>query len=310
MPGEEDNGAAVAAAQGTPAPEPALSPAPAVDPAPAAASSAGDAPAPASSPEPVAGAPAADAAPAAKPANEFAPSLLDEAAKAKEPQPAPEGDKPKEPAKDAAKSEGDKPADAAKDSPGETPPEPIKYEFTYPEGVKPEDVNSERMTAYTDLIGGARLAPEVGQKLLDMHFAEINEAVQKAVDRNSQHQWDVFNEQQKRWREDLLSDQELGGSRHQTAMNTVMSLIDAFNSRDPNRDMKDVAAERQRMLDTARTTGFANNADWIRLLHWAGSRLAKEGTPRPAPPPRQQQPTGRDRGLARYGRTGAPNGAA
>lgn len=228
--------------------------------------------------------------PADKPANEFAPSLLDQAAKAKE-------DPAAKPGADAAAKDGKAPdakaADAKPtDAPGETPSAPVKYEFTYPEGVKPEEVNAERMSAYTGILGEAKVAPEVGQKLLDLHLSEVKHV----ADAMAQRQWDTFNELQKQWRDTVMADPELGGARHATAIQTVMSLVEQYGGN---------ADERKGLLDAFRVTGAANNPHILRLLHRAGEALAREAKPHPAPPPRSAALSGRDRGLARYSGNGA-----
>jgi hypothetical protein len=310
-------------------------PAAAAEAAPAAAAPAPAADAPiavAEAPVPDAGAAAAEetAAPAAKPADavaaaeikpakEFAPSLLDEAAKptaeAKPGDAAPEKDaakpaaaKPsdkKEPAPAEAKPGGEKPADAksAKDLPAEAPA-PIEYAFTYPEGVKPEDVNPERLGAFTGILNDVRAPPEAGQKLLNLHIEEMTRVAQEVEQRVGERQWDVFATQQKDWRDKVMADPELGGARHATAIRTVMGLVDAFSLREQDdgkvRSADVIAAERKEILDVARMTGIANNPTFLRLLHWAGDRLTREGSARPAPPPRQQNPNPANRGLRRY----------
>ena len=294
--------AAAAAADAAPAAAPAAEPAaPAADAKPADAKAADAKPADAA------------AAAEAKPGHEFPPSVLDEAAKptadAKPGDAAPAKDaappadaKPsdkKEPAADAAKP-GDKVADA---KPAE-PPAPIEYAFTYPDGVKPDDVNPERMGAFTGILNEVRASPEVGQKLLDLHLGEVTRVAQEADQRALERQWDVFTAQNKDWRDKVMADPELGGSRHATAIKTVMGLIDAFSLREQTgknpRSADTIAAERKELLDVARATGAVNNPTFLRLLHWAGDRIAREGSPRPAPPPRQQNPNAGNRGVNRY----------
>lgn len=308
-------GAAVTpAAEAAPAAPAAAEPAIA---APAAPEGAAAAPgAPAAAPEGTAGAPAAPAAAAdaAKPgAKEFAPSLLDEAVK-------PTADaKPADaaPAKDAAKPDDGKPSDkkepaAADGKPGDQakpaePPAPIEYAFTYPEGVKPEDVNAERMGAFTGILNDSRVAPEAGQKLLDLHLEEVNRVARDTEQRVSERQWDVFNNTQKEWREQVMADPELGGNRHATAIRTVMSLLDAYSQREQTgktpRSTDLVAAERKELLDVFRVTGVANNPAFLRFAHWAGNSIAREGTARAAPTPRTPNPTPAQRGLRRYSGT-------
>lgn len=305
MPPEElpAPGAAPAAAPEAAAPAPAAPVAEAA-PAPAAAQS---------TPGPVESTPSPAPA-AAPPPKDFAPSLLDEAAKptaeppkpdAKEATPA-DGQPPasKEPAAPEAKP-GDKPAEA---KPPE-PPAPIEYAFTRADEkgervpIGPEQIDQERLGAFTSVLQEARVAPEAAQKMMDLHLDELT----RAVSARDQRQWDVFANTQKDWKDAVMADPELGGSRHATAIKTVMGLIDAFSLR-PGPDGKarssdDVAAERRELMDVARVTGVANNPTWLRLLHWAGDRFVREPGPRPAPPPRTAVPTGQQRGYARYKNT-------
>lgn len=262
----------VEAAPVAPAPVETVAPAPApaaVDAAPAAE--------PAATPAPEGG--------EAKPANDFAPSLLDAAAQ-------PESPKPAEAAPSTETPAGDKPADAKPDAPGETPPAPITYEFKYPEHIKPEDLNSERMSAYTGILGEARVASEVGQKLLDLHLNELNHAAESLA----QRQWDVFNETQNRWRNEVMSDPVLGqrdAEGNLTSIRTIMSLVDQYGGN---------AQERKDLLDAFRITGAANNPAVLRFMHRAGKALAVEATPHPAPPPRSAPQDPRTRRMNnRYG---------
>lgn len=221
---------------------------------------------------------------AAKPANEFQPSLLDSATAKPDSVSAPQEGSPA----------GDKPADAKTDAPGETPPAPVKYEFVYPEHIKPEEMNAERMSAYTGILGEAKVAPEVGQKLLDLHLSELGQ-VTEAI---AQRQWDVFNETQARWKNEVMSDPVLGrrdAEGNMTAISTIMSLVDQYGGN---------AAERQALMDAFRITGAANNPAVLRFMHRAGEALAKEGSPHPAPPPRAAPANDRERRAnTRYGTT-------
>jgi hypothetical protein len=245
-------------------------------------------------------APAADkAAPAAKegaaaaPGNEFKPSVLDAAVAGDKPA----GDKPADPKADPKKAADGKPAEAAKPAEAgkegaaaEAPPAPIEYAFTYPEGIKPESIDKERMSAFTGILNDGRVDPAKGQQLLDLHLTEVGEAVKKLA----QQQWDVFNSQQDRWREEVKAHPVLGGARHQTAIREIMSVVDQYGGE---------AQERQALLDAFRTTGIANNPAFLMFLHRASSDLTREATPHPAPPPRSQAPSREQRGLNRYSKT-------
>jgi hypothetical protein len=317
MPGIDGEGAPQAAGATDPvASNPAADPAPAT-PEPAA-------PSPSPDPAPAAGAadPAA-AAPAGsdKPANEFAPSLLDEAAQ----KPATDAPKPADaaPADGAAKPAGDQPpadkAPAAADGkPGDqaqpgadgqpaAPPAPIEYAFTM-EGadgqrvaLAADQVDPERMGAFTGLLNEVRVAPEAAQRFMDLHLAEMK----RVADHLAEKQWEVFREQQRVAREEVMSHPVLGGSRHDTAMKDVMKAIDGWSNRrtDQPRSAEEVQAERKQLMDDFRATGIANRVSLLSLLHYFGENFFKEAQPHAAPPPRAPAPTGRDRSLSRYRNT-------
>jgi hypothetical protein len=256
----------------------------------------------------VAAAPGAVDAPAAKPAEpaaapaekakpEFAPSLLDEAAKPTaeaKPSDKPAEAKPGETKDDAAKPPADK-APAADPA----PPAPIEYAFKYPEGFNAENLDQERMGAFTGVLSEARVPPEAAQKMLDLHVGEIN----RVTDAITTRQWDVFNTTQNDWRKATMSDPEIGGPRHDTAIKTIMGLVDLYGDRFQGtrqaRDAAAIAAERKELLDVFRMTGAANHPRILGLLHFAGEKM-REGTARPAPPPRGNPNPGGNRGLNRY----------
>lgn len=211
-------------------------------------------------------------APATPASNQFQPSLLEAAA-------TPESAKPA----DAAAADATAPSEA----PGETPSAPVKYEFKYPEGFDTSTLNSERMSAYTGILGEGKVSPEHGQKLLDMHLQELNTAAEKIA----QRQWDVFNETQNRWRSEAQADPEIGGDKFATSIRTIMALVDQFGGN---------AQERAALLDAFKITGAGNNPSMLRFMHRAAQGLSKEAVPTPAPPPRMPQTRGRERGLSRY----------
>lgn len=258
---------------------------------------------------------------------EFAPSLLDEAAA----KPATEPPKPADAAPEPSSKDADgaaKPADGqspAKDAPaaadgkpgdqaqpgaeGEpaAPSAPIEYAFTMEgeDGARValdlSQVDQERLGAFTGLLNEARVAPETAQRFVDMHLAETR----RVADQVATRQWEVFQEQQRASRDEVMADPVLGGSRHDTAMKDIMKAIDGWSSRrtDAPRSADEIQAERQQLMDDFRATGIANRRSLLSLLHYFGETFYKEATPRPAPPPRAPAPTGRDRGLSRYGNT-------
>lgn len=244
-----------------------LSPGPANTPAPAESTAA---PAEAS-------VPAAPAAPAFTPHTEtpsilgsaVAPSLDIEA-----PQPAdgalpvadktaePEAPKPAEP---AATPEPPKPGEEAP-KPAEPPTidhdtlEPVVYpEWTAPEGVTLDKGAIEKFNA---LLGEHRLPAELGQQLLDRHVEAIKQYAEHTV--AEQHR--AFGEMRAEWRNQIMADPVIGGSRHQTAMGAVARLRDTFVSdHQPNTPEynSDIAAFNEMLI----VTGAGDHPVLNRMLH-------------------------------------------
>jgi hypothetical protein len=232
-------------------------------------------------------APEVAAVPAASPSEPHpadTPTLLEGATTDR---PLPGDAKPEEPkpaAPEAAKVEA-KPAEPAKT---ETPPaqaqapEPITYEFALPEVLKDD---GKSLDEYRNLLGSHRVAPEAGQKLLDLHA--------KAMTDYSEHlqneQRRVWNETRDTWRKEVLADEQLGGAGHQTAMAAIARV----------RDVAVPEAERASFEAFLRTTGAGDNPAFLRAMH----RLARyidepqsDSIPsNPKPAPDSGRPRGRFR---------------
>jgi len=184
-----------------------------------------------------------------------------------------------------AEESAKEPSDPATEAPAT--PQPIEYKFQFPEGVNPESVNPELMGQYTTALSEAKVPPEIGQKFLDMHLAELQTAAKTVA----QHQWDVFNRQQEQWKSEVKADPEIGGSRLVTAMRTVASVIDQYGG----------SPEQQVALKGVLTaTGAGNNPLLLRMFHNIGKALGREASPVPAPPPSAPKMSREERGLARY----------
>lgn len=277
LPGETSS----LAPPGTPAP---AQPAALADPAP------GDnAPAPAVVPE---------AAPAAAPAPGPEPTLLDafdasktppDPAKPAEPAPAvdakkPDGEAPKpaeaKPA-DVKPADAPKPEDVAKPDPAAAAAlaadlAPITYtDFTLPEGF---GADKAVMDQFTSVLGESRIPQEVGQKLLDMHAQHAL----AQVDQLSKYQHDVFNETRKGWRTQVMADEVLGGSGHQTAMGVVARMRDKFVPE----------GDREAFRQMLGYTGVGDHPLFLRMMHNIG-RAFDEGPP---PPPNPQPPKNAGKG--------------
>ena len=262
-------------------PTPAVAPA-AAEPAAAAA--------PAPSPEPAAAAAALEFTtdkpsmldafdkgkePAAEPAEPAKEPEAAAAAPAKEAEPAAPATEPAKPVAEAAKP--DEPAaEAAKAAEPAAPApvlEPIVYNFTTPEVLKGATLDAPVMAEFTKSLGEYRAAPELGQKLLELHANAMVDYAKHTL--SEQHR--AFNQTRDGWRKDVLADEQIGGSGHQTAMGAIARM----------RDMLVPEADRPQFEQFLRITGAGDHPQFLKLLHRAAKYFDEPGLPpeNPKPPP-------------------------
>jgi hypothetical protein len=274
-----------------PSPVPATEATPAAAPAPQ--------PVPASTPATELVGEPASAAAAAKPA-EFPPTALDGGLT-----PPKAAAKPTEPAKPEASSSAAKPAEGEAATPaepaaaGEQPAaaQPIDYAFTFPEDIKPDQINTERLTELKTALQGEKVKPEVAQKLLDLHMAELREITPKIAERLQSQSWDNFRTTTNGWLTELKSDPVVGGARFETAMRTIATVIEQYLPPDNQKELR----------DRLRATGMGNDRNLALLLHTFGAMMGREPPMIPASEPRQRPLNRQERGMARYnGSTPAP----
>ena len=163
-----------------------------------------------------------------------------------------------------------KPPEAAPEPAGEKPPEPapeVKYEFKLPEGFT---APKEALDGYTGVLKEGSVPPEIGQKLLDMHLAEM----QRAADSQPAQWRAAFARTMQDLVSDTLADPQLGGAGHQTAMTAAARGRDTL-TRDWTPDQK---AELEPFLQNF---GVGNHKVFLRLLYSA-ARFTDEPA---APPP-------------------------
>lgn len=171
------------------------------------------------------------------------------------------------------KPEPEKPVEAkpaeteVKPAEPEVKPEPeVKYEFKLPEGF---NAPKEALDGYTGVLKETGVAPEVGQRLLDMHLAEV----QRMADAAPQQWQQAFKATRDGWVQQVLADPQLGGSGHQTAMTAAARGRDTLT--------RDWSPQQKGELESyLRTTGSGDHPVFLRLLYSA-ARLTDE----PAPPP-------------------------
>jgi hypothetical protein len=167
----------------------------------------------------------------------------------------------------------------------EAPPEPIVYDLKIPETVKLSD--AERAEIH-GLFNEGQVKPEVAQKYLDRHYAEV----QKVADAIRAEQHTVWQQTQEEWRNQVMADPEIGGNRLQTTLTSAGAMIEQYGSE-----------ELRRMLGY---TGAGNHPAMVRFLNNVGKALG-EGRMVPAPSPVSAAVKSRADRL--YGGTSKSNGA-
>jgi hypothetical protein len=236
---------------------------------------------PAPAPPPVVEAAPAPASEPAAPTAHAEPTLL-ESIKRDAPKPA---DKPADP-KPVEKA-AEKPVEAAKPAdktpePTEKPVEPVveapvNYDFKFAEGIVPQ---AEKVAAFTEFAREMKMTPEQAQKAVG-YFNDAATAYRADVERN---QIDTFTETRKTWRNGVMSDPELGGSGHMTAMKAVARIRDENVSSAPvgsPRWEKELAE----FDDFCRYTGGGDHPALLRLLHNVAAKLDEPKLPPPNPKP-------------------------
>lgn len=269
----------------TPNPDPGATPAPVADPAPIV-DAAPAAPPPESTPAPVVD---PVPTPAPEPATPAPETPAEPVAPGIEPAPA---DLP------ALEDVGKKPDET---KPGDPPPTEVKppdaadavvYEFKAPEGI---ELQPERVAEYTTVLREHGIPPEAGQRLLDMHTAEIQQIALNSVT----NQYKVFNDTLKSWDDQRRGDQEIGGPGIETATRYAADARNRFVRTE---------AERQEFDEMCRGTGCGRHPAFWRLMSRVGRAFAEpEQPPAQRNPPPNPQPQ-RSGGTGFFGQSKYPTG--
>lgn len=195
-------------------------------------------------------APEPDAAPAAEPAaGEAETAASGEAA-------------PAEAALTEAKPEGD--GTEVKAEP-DKPAAPSYADLKMPDGVVSDPIV---MGAFTGVLGEFGVAPEAGQKLLDLHANVMTQAVEAMA----QHQQDVFSETRRTW---IAEFDKSAGNRRDTILNDAKWAIS-----DIVKDTK----QRQALWDVLAFTGAGDHPAVINAFASVAKRLRERAAPAPGLP--------------------------
>ncbi len=114
---------------------------------------------------------------------------------------------------------------------------------------------------------------EGAQELVNLHEKQMRDYAQFLA--SEQHR--VFAETRQSWAKQVLSDPEIGGSGHQTAMGAIARMRDLLVSE----------GDRPKFEEFLRVTGAGDHPQFLKLLHQA-ARYYDEPTlppPNPRPPP-------------------------
>lgn len=227
-------------------------------------------------------------APAATEPPALAPSLL-EGITADAPPPAEGEKKPAE----AAPADGEKKTAAAVPAEGEAPKvelPPVDYKFETPKGLSISTEQSSELKAALDAF---RSDPAKGtQGLIDLHA----KAIQQYADQTLVRQYETFNQTRKDWQQQVLSDEQLGGSGHKTTMRAIARMRDRFVPE----------ARREAFNQFMRVTGAGDHPEFLRLLHNVAGAFDEPTlpSPNPKPPPDLGRKPGASKTAILYGKGG------
>ena len=183
---------------------------------------------------------------------------------------------PKEPAAPEPKATDGAPKEPV--VPETTPPEvPLTYEpFKLPDNFQRDD---KAMGEFTEVLKEAKASQDFGQKLVDLYTREAQKLHQLQVS--------TFADTINGWKEDVLADPELGGSRTQTVLQSCGAVLEQFGT-----------PELRQMFNL---TGTGNHPEMVRFLNKIGKFLG-EGKPiRAEKPVPEVKPS---RAQRRYGSQG------
>ena len=184
------------------------------------------------------------------------------------------------------------PAETPKaDAPAEVPAAPA-YEFKAPEGFT---LDPTKVGSFTSVLADAEtriaadpkqahtILQEFGQKLVELHTAEVKEA----AERYTQLQVEGWKRTNEDWQAEFRDDPEIGKNRQETTLLRLGSLMDMY--------AREAGVERREALGKVlgdKMTGAGNNIEVLRWANWIARKLTE--TSRVVVPmmPRAPQQTG------------------
>jgi hypothetical protein len=155
---------------------------------------------------------------------------------------------------------------------------PIVYDLKIPTDIQ---APSEAIEKAQEVFRALKLSPEGAQTAMDAYFNEFRRLETQKL----QDQHDAFAKTRESWRNQILSDQELGGSGHETAKQAVARM----------RDLLVPAADRPAFNEFLAATGAGDHPALWRMLYRAARFFDEGASPQPniAPPPNLGKRPGR-----------------
>lgn len=177
------------------------------------------------------------------------------------------------------------PSDPNLDQTQQTAPEEIKYEqFNIPDGFS---VDNEKLGEYQQLLAQHRLPQEIGQKFIDMHIQALQNVVNEAQSSHANQ----IKTQRENWRNQVKSDDQLGGAGFQTTLQSVAKMRDMFYPQERIQEFNDFLRE----------TGAGDHPVFWRLLNNVAKKFGEPVIPTIQPqPPKDRGPKPGDRKTTLY----------
>jgi hypothetical protein len=141
-------------------------------------------------------------------------------------------------------------------------PEPVAYDLKLPEGI---EVDKAQLDAFTALLGENKVAPEVAQKLADLHIAAVKQIAEAPY-----QQW---KDMQVTWQNEIKADPDFGGAKLESE--TLPAIANALRVFSPTPEAE--AALRKAFS----FTGAGNNPEIVRFVARIGKAVS-EGSHVPA----------------------------
>lgn len=166
--------------------------------------------------------------------------------------------------------------------------QPVEYKYDLGDRlVLPDD----QKAAFHSVLDTYRADPSNVQPLIDYHLQRMGELQTQAL----QHQIDTFQETVQGWQKLAMADEQVGGARHETAMNNVALARDTFVSRHAHGTdaWKKDLTEFNQLLDY---TGLGNHPVFLRFMDNAAAYVREPEAPAlnnvniPTPRPNGQSP--------------------